>query len=228
MRNQSIQIPIRKIISIAIFIFIGLFAIQVVYRALNPVESSVADSEIKQVFNKSPKNYTTLNQNDQNVSIANSYEKIAFFKSKSKSFDTDQTQLLNLVKESNGIIQLEQQVGLAGKRVYYISAGIPSPQFSEILNRAKEIASLESNSIETISRPDQITNINNLNTIQFVLIEDQSNSISFMYRFIFDSLIWAIAVMFMLLLFGSFVGFGIWLFVIVNRQIVSKKDQRFQ
>lgn len=240
MRNQSIQIPfnkigsinkvvsIKKIVALAIYIFIGLFAVQVVYRILNPVDSTVTDTEIKQILNKSQKNYSAQNQNNQNISIANIYEKIAFFKLKSKSFDTDQTQLLNLVKESNGIIQLEQQVGLIGERVYYISAGIQSHQFDNVMNKAKEIASLESNSIETISRPDQITNINNLNTIQFVLIEDQSNSISFMYRSVFDSFIWAIAVMFMVLLFGSFVGFGVWIFVLVNRQIASKKDQRFE
>lgn len=228
MRNQSIQIPIKTIISIIAFTFVGLFVFQVVYRFLNPEFSTIADSEIKQVFNKSQKNYSTQNQNDVNVGITSIYEKIAFFKLKSKSFDTDQTQLLNLIKESNGIIQLEQQAGLIGERVYYISAGIPSYQFDQLMNKAKDIASLESNSIETISRPDHIGNINNLNTLQFVLIEDQSNSISYMYRFILDSFIWAIAVMFMVLLFGSVVGFSVWIFALIYRQILLKKDQRFK
>jgi len=136
----------------------GLFVLQLVYQSLtyrSGGDSPASDS----VFDTSRKNYASYKKDVPMASgpsgASEKYEKIARLSSATTAFDEDRQRLYQVITEKKGVIQFESLEGLRGRRVYYLSAGVPPEAFDATVEKMQSIADSTSISIQKTDKTSE-------------------------------------------------------------------------
>lgn len=133
----------------------SLFVIQLVYRYVRSDEIATASVNTG-IFEVSRKNYVSYKRDVQvdpgSSGNSEKFEKIARLSSVTSAFDEDRQHLYQLIVEGRGVIQFESLKGLRGRRIYYLSAGVPPETFDTTVDRLQAIADPTDVSIEKTDR----------------------------------------------------------------------------
>ena len=135
-----------------------LFVMQLFYRSVTSdgIVTAAVDTGI---FESSRKNYASYKKDVQTDSgpsgTSEKYEKVARLSSATSSFDEDRQRLYQLIAEEKGVIQFESLEGLRGRRVYYLSAGIPPEAFDTTVEKLQSIADSTGISIQKTDRTSE-------------------------------------------------------------------------
>ena len=136
----------------------GLFALQLAYQSLT-YRSGGTSPASDSVFDSSRKNYASYKKDVQMDSGpsggSEKYEKIARLSSATTAFDEDRRRLNEVVVESKGVIQFESLEGLRGRRVYYLSAGVPPEAFDTTVEKMQAIADSTGISIQKTDKTSE-------------------------------------------------------------------------
>ncbi|EHQ08245.1 DUF4349 domain-containing protein [Leptonema illini] len=135
-----------------------LFVIQLFYRSVTSdgIVTAAVDTGI---FEGSRKNYASYKKDVQMDSgpsgASEKYEKIARLSSATSTFDEDRQRLYQLIAEEKGVIQFESLEGLRGRRVYYLSAGVPPEAFDTTVEKLQAIADSTGISIQKTDKTSE-------------------------------------------------------------------------
>lgn len=112
------------------------------------------------------------------VSVSQKYEKIGSVRSRTERFEEDEKKTRGLIKEYNGVIQLEENEGNKGNRRLHLLIGVRPEHFDSFMVAVMHIAKVQGKQITKIDKTSEFKTLNakrvSLETIRASLIELKS------------------------------------------------------
>jgi hypothetical protein len=109
------------------------------------------------------------------VSVSQKYEKIGSVRSRTEKFEEDEKKTRGLIKEYNGVIQLEENEGNKGSRRLHLLVGVRPEHFDSFMVAVMQIAKVQGKQITKIDKTSEFKTLNakriSLETIRASLIE---------------------------------------------------------
>ena len=94
------------------------------------------------IFSTSRKNYASrkaLGGPPSAIGDSQKFEKIGSLTQVSQEFDTDKTAIDGLIRDNEGIVQIERAQGLKGRRILHLGIGVPPDAFDAFIEAARGI-----------------------------------------------------------------------------------------
>jgi Domain of unknown function (DUF4349) len=134
----------RRAALLAALLFVALFALRLLLAPSLMRDGGPGPSSEQQSFENSRKNYASAKQQSAVPTAApaadvQKYEKIATLAQASGAFDDDKTRMTQVITAHQGIVQLERQTGLTGRRSLFLGIGVPPDKFEAFIDAAKAI-----------------------------------------------------------------------------------------